>query len=485
MATSLLHSDYSNKVLNPNFCQNSVKESGVKGNETSDVNDNQPDTFVKKVDKEINKKSTKIALSTGFGVLLLSGFALIFNPKFSPKILNKTKILQQKALNKVETTKNNVVASKFYQKVVSMFKKFHDILEFSNNINSIKDICYKKLCGQKLEFNSVKNKTGRKILQKIQSAVVYIAKKPNEWITKTFDKISINTVKGHYKRLNKQMKKLDDLVKLNRENLSSSDRIRLDQLLSELEKRKQYFSEGELLKRLKAQENGMANLETDVLKRFEEWRHGFRNPIHIRENYNHINSNFNFWAYDSLIDFRNVLEKEGQDAIASLIGKEGSTKGIYQEIFDILSKAEKVTPENKTMFSRALGKLNKKLLKANDIETVQYFDKKRDLVLGSAPTDVLTNFSMLALSLGLLAASNSKEERRTRTMTGVFPIVGGIGTNLLFTAKLYSGATGMLMGAGSSVVLSKLGSTSNKLLFGTDIDENPKEKAVNSEVQSA
>ena len=48
--------------------------------------------------------------------------------------------------------------------------------------------------------------------------------------------------------------------------------------------------------------------------------------------------------------------------------------------------------------------------KANHSECVEYFDKKRDLMLGSAPTDVLTAVASLIASGVAIGVADTKED---------------------------------------------------------------------------
>lgn len=445
------------------------------------------DTFSKE-SKDSMKKSNKTALAVGAGVLFCSGIALLLNPRFSRKTMTNLKLMRRNLGLQIEKTKNNALKNKFFKSIDKGLGKLHDIAEFSNNANSMKDIWFKNLCTEKHQFNSVKNKTVRKVLQKLDSGFVNIMKKPHEAITRWFDKISIKTVKTNLKKANKEMNQFEAYILKKRELLSPADQIKLDELLAKLKAEREFFTEEALLKRLQRQEAGMKDLQVNVEGKFKRWWDGFskfedikRNGIknETKRNFDHLNDNFDFWAQDTLMAFRNKLTKESSNATEKLTKKYGSEKGVYQEIIDLFKKTKDINPSEKTALNQRLEHLKKTLLKTNDIETVQYFDKKRDLVLGGAPTDMLSNLGMLGISAALLAAADSKEERQTRTMTGVLPIIGGIGTNLLFTAMLYSGITGLLMGAGSSIVLSKLGSIGNKYLFGNDIDKEIEIKKTN------
>ena len=55
-------------------------------------------------------------------------------------------------------------------------------------------------------------------------------------------------------------------------------------------------------------------------------------------------------------------------------------------------------------------------------------------------------------------------------MTGVFPIIGGLGANMVFAAKLISGPIAMISGSGVGVLLNIIGSYVNKNVLGNNVE---------------
>lgn len=91
------------------------------------------------------------------------------------------------------------------------------------------------------------------------------------------------------------------------------------------------------------------------------------------------------------------------------------------------------------------------------METVQFYDKLRDLVLGSAPTDALSIlFSAGAIGYGLTKA-DSKEEKISVTLKSGIPVVAAVGTSLYCSAGLVSGSKAMFVGLLSGLVMNKIG----------------------------
>ena len=105
------------------------------------------------------------------------------------------------------------------------------------------------------------------------------------------------------------------------------------------------------------------------------------------------------------------------------------------------------------------------------------------MILGSAPTDIVTAIGGLGFSGVLIATADTKEEKISNALTGAFPVIAGLGASMAFTAMLFSGVKGMIYGALASIGLSKLGSIIDKKVLGHDIDKKTTKN--NSEVKNA
>lgn len=132
-----------------------------------------------------------------------------------------------------------------------------------------------------------------------------------------------------------------------------------------------------------------------------------------------------------------------------------SSKGDLQELLTIYKA---VLPRAEYLKLRAqVHKVIKSLDKSIDLETVQFYDKLRDLVLGSAPTDALSIlFSAGAIGYGLTKA-DSKEEKISVTLKSGIPVVAAVGTSLYCSAGLVSGSKAMFVGLLSGLVMNKIG----------------------------
>lgn len=106
---------------------------------------------------------------------------------------------------------------------------------------------------------------------------------------------------------------------------------------------------------------------------------------------------------------------------------------------------------------KQVGAAVKSLDSSINIESVEYFDKLRDLKLGSAPTDILTILIGFG-SLGLgLANSNDKDTQTSVLLKYGIPAIGGMLTSMVVTSLLVSGLKSHLVGLVSGLILNKAG----------------------------
>ena len=126
---------------------------------------------------------------------------------------------------------------------------------------------------------------------------------------------------------------------------------------------------------------------------------------------------------------------------------------------DMLSIYYKIAPFDldKSGASLAVKRAVHSFDKSVNLECVEFFDKVRDLRLGSAPTDVLTIiFSAITLSLGLGYAKD-KDSRKSVMLKSGIPIIGGIATATYTATKLVSGGKSLALGFLSGIILNRLG----------------------------
>lgn len=441
--------NYYHFIDNPCYSQINFRENSAVTpilakpiNKVDTVITNTVDTFVKQPEDEEKKKSNKAAITVGSTVLVLTGLIALLNPKFSGKLVNKMKTWSSEASAKTQKSKGNIVKSKFYKASEKVWGKIADFLQFTNTINGWKDIGFKKLCTE-------------------TKGVKAVMTKPHQAITRWFDALGKHTVQWKYNNANKNLKSLEDLISHYKDKLPASEQKMLETKLNEARKVCEYFSKDKTANRLVEQEKAMSNLEKDFYSKMKSygkdlWNNNWQGKKAT------VKNNMSFWAEDMLMPTRNKLEQDGTHVVDKIMGDGKTKKGTYQEIIDILSPH--ISNEEKTILEKSLAKTNKNLRKANHSETVEYFDKKRDLVLGGAPTDIMTALFGIGMSGLAIGTADTKEDRISRALTVGFPAIAGIGASMAFTAMLFSGVQGMIYGSLASIGLSKVGSIADKIV---------------------
>lgn len=436
------------------------------------------DSFATKLNEKKDKKSTKTAIAVGSSVLLLSGLIAIFNPRYSPKIMEKLRSLQQHAASQIEKNRNNYFKSKFYKGYKTTMDGVAKGFNAVCNFNSGKDVGFQYLCRDTKKNIHLKNKTAEKVVKKSDEIFVKIFKRPHEWITEVFDNISKATVKGKYKQANKKILKLEEAINQIKANLTPAERIQVEAKLIEIEKLKNYLSEAEIDGRLLKQNDMMQNLERDFMKKLRAYRNGFKDKF--TPNGEHAKKGLNFWAEDALRSQKDKVIQEGNEAISKFIATEESKKGLYNEIIEIIENSQ--GKDNCALINRRLKQVKSKLNSAKNSECHEYFDKKRDLKLGSAPTDILSALTGLGLCGLAVGTAHNKEERISRLVTTGIPVVVGLATSLVCTAMLFSAASGLLIGGATGLVANFVGNKIDKHILGNN--DEPK-KAPKKEVENA
>jgi len=430
------------------------------------------DEFIEKIDNERKKKKNRIAIAAATGGISLSLLVLLLNPKYSGKIIQKMKSKQLSLSQKVERDKNNFLKSKFYKFGEKVFGGGVRGLEFVCNGNSVKDIAYTKICTRKVDIKA-DDKFLQKLGKKIRNLHVSVMKKPHEFITECADKLAKRTVKGSYSKSLNKMDKLETLINTYKSKLTSTEQKAVEAELAKLTGFKGYCSEGQVLKRLESQIKCMTNLEEDTMKGCKKFFSdlGKDNPNRRAD----FDNNFKFWAQELMQPEKEKLEKAGMEEVNKAIGE----NGVYTNIINILKKSEGLNQTEKDSLDKPLKKLTTALQNANKNETEKYFFKKKDLVLGSAPTDILTATIMGSVCGIYVAKADTKEERISKTITKAVPVITGLATNIMLTAALWSGGKSLAVAGAIGFVVGRIGSYIDQKLFGHDndvIEETNKDK---------
>ncbi len=473
-------------AYNKNYCPNfradgSTVQSGILKKPIDTVQktiETSIDTFVAKPNEdEKKKKLRKRAIATGSVVLVLGALTLLINPRSSGKFIDKLKSLQNKLDVKTQEGKKSFLKSKFYEGCKKIFGAAEKGGNFYFNINSGKDVAFKSFCtnaNKKYPEFLTKNKTVHKIVKAIDDFFVKILAKPHKQITKWFDSISQFTVKNKYKNASKNLDALENFIKSQKNKLPKEKQVLLETKLKEITEVRKAFSSENLAKRFAEQEKVMQNLEKDLWNSIYTKEKGFmKNPTR-------------FWVQDALKTQKEQLQKNGDDLVEKLIGNKNK-KGLYDDVLDILGKD--IDEQSKHNIDNLIKTASKKLKKANASECIEYFDKKRDLMVGGAPTDVVSQIFGLGLC-GWAIGNADKNERLQKALTTGLPVATGLASSLVFSALLYSGGVGLLAGAAVSGVTSVVCYLINKYIFGNndkeiDSNENQNEQPNNQILQEA
>ncbi len=185
----------------------------------------------------------------------------------------------------------------------------------------------------------------------------------------------------------------------------------------------------------------------EIVQRNELNKEIITNLRKLGDNFTEMSSKYN---YNS--DVAKAISKYVSE-VENIISK--SSKGELQEI---LTLYKGILPRSEYLKLKAkVNSAIKSLDKSIDIETIQYFDKARDLKLGSAPTDVLSILGAVGAVGYYLNKAESKDDKYSVSLRYGIPAIGAIATSLYCTARLVSGGKAMLFGLLSGWAMNKAG----------------------------
>ena len=427
-------------------------------NKVTDTIESGVDPFVDPNEKPSKKKKRRRIIAASSTVLVLGALTMLANPRGSGKAMAKLKKLQAQFELKMHQNKDKFLKSKLYEFGKNVTGTAEKGMNVYFNLNSGKDIVIQEMCinaNKKYPEFITKNETLHKIVKKTDEIFVKIFEKPHKKITEWFDSISIATVKKDYRKANADLDLLNEELKIFRNKLSKKDQATFDKKLQEIMKSREAFDQSTMLNRLAEQGKMMEFLPEDLWNKMYNKKDGF------------AKNSTNFWVRDSLIDQKALVEQEGEKRIAKLFGNKDK-KGLYDEIVDLCRK--NLNEEEIKLLEKDMAQSLKKLKKANESECAKYFDKKRDLVVGSAPTDILTQ--IFGLGICSWAVSRAEKEDRVQTLvTKGLPIITGLGSSLVFSALLFPAGPSLIAGVGVSAVTGVVCHLINKYIFGNHDDE--------------
>ena len=415
-----------------------------------------------KIDEAKDKKHNKRALTVGGVVAGVMLMVMLFNPRYSSTLAKKLQNSQANITKKLNEAKNSDFVQKVYAFRLKAEQTISDCINFFNNFNPYKDTIFKRFCTKEKEFTWIKNFRTRNKVKNTNKKVLKFTTKIYNGITNIFDSISKFTVKQSYKKSLAKLDKLEAFLRNNLNKLSDAEKREAEAKLAEIADIRKHFTNENIMDRINVQENCMANIERDFISKFDRYKSDLTNRWIRKGDY--FVKNLYYWPEEILRPSRDKVEREGLDVVEKLIGDGKEKKGLYNDIVDTVSKY--LSSEEKNALNGIYNKADKSLRISNHNECVEYFDKKRDLVLGSAPTDIVTATVSLAGAGIAIASADDKKKRVSRLVTGVIPALAGVGVSLAMAAALVSGGKGLVIGAAASLVLNRIGIVFDKYVLG-------------------
>ena len=422
------------------------------------------------IEEKSQKKSNKTAFAVGLSTLLVMGGVVLINPKYSTKFAQHLNALSAKTKLQMEKNKDSFLKSNFYKATLKCLDFTNKSFTVVNNINSAKDVGFKYLC--------TTNKYGKDkpVRHAINAAILKITKPFHEWTTTFFDKIGRKTVNLSYKKTRKKFNNLDGIIESYRSRLTKEEAKLLDKKLSAIKKEQQFFDEVNVNSRLDKQNDIMDDLEESVKNRalnyIDTMKKSAKSKADKEARLENLKDGTTFWAEDILASRKEKVMEEANKPIGKLFG-DTTGKGLYSEVENILRP--KLNKNEEEALNNIIYQTEARAKKSGNIETFDYFDKKRDLILGSSPTDIVSGLTLIGLSGIAIGTADSKEDKWSKFVTMGAPAILGVATSLTLAATLVSGAKCLIAGALSGALFSKIGNIVNHKIFGNknldDIDE--------------
>ena len=378
------------------------------------------DIFVSK-EKEASKGKKKygiiIASSTVGAALLALGLTKGL-PKNTHNVLKKH----------LQYAKKNTDLG--MEKVQEFLKKGVEKAQSINNFNAFKDMLFLKVM-QNFKF------TGN----------------IHTHITKFFEKMAQNTVLSGYKSTSSKIKKLDKFFEksnLPKERLSELTQ-RVDKLSGSFE---QKFSPKSVKTRFNEVTYNWNNFSDEVWERSIKDLEGLKEKSSIKEGVEALNN-----AEISNVFIAEEVLSVSKDALAKTVNMHKDT--LIKELDELLVFAkDSLTSKQYERLASKVNSIKGSLNKATHTEAHEYFDKVRDLRLGSAPTDIITMLTSVGTVAIGLSKADSKDERISAALKFGIPVLGSVFSSVLLTISLVSGfkaiAIGTALGLGMSVLGEKV-----------------------------
>lgn len=390
-------------------------------------------------EKHRHKLGLTIATSAvvlGFGVLaLMKGM-----PKGFTKKLENLKGILEKRLDKLSDDAKTSRMADFYRYSLKKTEKAAEYFNSINNASAFKDILFAKLMN--------KTKPTRKIAEKI---------------TGMFERFSRKTVLNGYENARTRFERMyevfgaadnkimfanpEKVVTINGKSLTAKEWLKVinDKKLTMSQTFNGYFGKNAVQGRYKNTKEKMVDLEQKV------WDLSFGN---VKDNYKNKELYDTFLPEAILAKDKAAIKKQ-VNWYKEIISGSPERAGHLDEIMAIYK--ELLSPEDYQKLLRVSNAASSKLDRAVVLETDKFFDKLRDLKLGSAPTDFLSMVAgLVTVGAGLTKAEDNDERISVSLKYGI-PALSAIATSLYLGATLVSGGSALILSTISGMLMNQIG----------------------------
>ncbi|MBR6163457.1 hypothetical protein IKQ26_06180 [bacterium] len=166
----------------------------------------------------------------------------------------------------------------------------------------------------------------------------------------------------------------------------------------------------------------------------------------------------------------NVIQKE-IDSLREVLNESGmQAQGTLQRISTILKglssseQAQSIISEKEfSQIKKSIHSMTGKLNSASNLEMDDYFIKKAEIKIGSAPTDMFGLLGPVGLGAYAIARGKTKDEKVEAALTTAIPLIGGIGTYIFGTVRMFSAPKNLVFSTITGAALNLLGQQAVKL----------------------
>lgn len=407
--------------------------------------------------KSHGKRGKALAISVVGTSLAITAFMLLFGKKFVPqKLLDTLEKFSQK-IKKSLPQKTEVPAEQ---------QKPHVLM---NKINNLKEKM-KGLCN----FSTFKDLVLLRMMYAFKAT-----KKLHANITSKFEKLARNTVNKKYGKSEKSLRSLSDLINSASKNPSGMNMAEQITINGVAKTRQEWLNHaGVLFDRLKqryvdgfgayGRDVRFAQIDTicdNLDKKVVEKMLGGKSIKDVSLKDLQFKNLTTFIAEDTLKADKQKLNEAISSKYTSFINDSlESLKEIYGAILP--EKSSKKIANQIKSFTKKLNIANKK-------ETIEYFDKMRDLKLGAGVTDVASVLGSVAgVGIGLSAADD-KDTRISAALKYGIPVISTVAVSVISTIALISGLQAMAFGLATGLVVNRVGAHIDKVRKHVSSEQQP------------